>query len=152
MVKKLWLKIGWIGFWLCLPALFVYLRRSNDRPRILVTNKDKVLLVRSWLGDGRWHLPGGGLKHNEDPKAGALRELFEETGLKIESSKVHARGKHQQINDLLQFSYHLFEANSKDQTLPPHKTAEITAVAWVSRTELEPGNAQQHVLDALNKV
>lgn len=152
MGKKLWLKIGWLGFWLCLPALFVYLRRSNDRPRILVTNKDKVLLVRSWLGDGRWHLPGGGLKKNEDPKAGALRELFEETGLKLDPTKVKARGKHEQTNDLLQFSYHLFEGSIKDETLPGHKTLEITAVAWVNKKDLELGNAQQHVLHALNKV
>jgi ADP-ribose pyrophosphatase YjhB (NUDIX family) len=28
-----------------------------------------------------WGLPGGWLQHNEDPEAGALRELHEETGL-----------------------------------------------------------------------
>jgi 8-oxo-dGTP diphosphatase len=45
----------------------------------------RVLLVRL---AGRtaplWTLPGGGLDHGEDPSAGALRELEEETGLRGE--------------------------------------------------------------------
>jgi 8-oxo-dGTP diphosphatase len=44
-----------------------------------------VLLVR--LSDetpwsGAWTLPGGGLEFGEDPEAGLLRELVEETGLR----------------------------------------------------------------------
>jgi 8-oxo-dGTP diphosphatase len=44
-----------------------------------------VLLVRaSHRSDlrGRWFLPGGGLGHGEHPRAGVLRELLEETGLR----------------------------------------------------------------------
>jgi 8-oxo-dGTP diphosphatase len=44
-----------------------------------------VLLVRaSDRSDlrGRWFLPGGGLRHGEDPQDAVLRELAEETGLR----------------------------------------------------------------------
>ena len=44
----------------------------------------RVLLVRvapSYPSAGQWTLPGGGLQFGEDPAAGALRELTEETGL-----------------------------------------------------------------------
>jgi ADP-ribose pyrophosphatase YjhB (NUDIX family) len=44
----------------------------------------RILLVRIAPGDpepGSWTLPGGGLEFGEDPRAGVLRELDEETGL-----------------------------------------------------------------------
>jgi 8-oxo-dGTP diphosphatase len=34
--------------------------------------------------DGRWTLPGGGLRLGETPEAGAIREVAEETGLVVE--------------------------------------------------------------------
>lgn len=45
----------------------------------------RVLLVRITPGEagaGQWILPGGGLDFGEEPEAGALRELAEETGLR----------------------------------------------------------------------
>jgi ADP-ribose pyrophosphatase YjhB (NUDIX family) len=45
----------------------------------------RILLVRIAPGEagaGQWILPGGGLDFGEDPEAGALRELAEETGLR----------------------------------------------------------------------
>ena len=32
---------------------------------------------------GKWHLPGGGLDFQEDPRAGLVREVQEETGLAV---------------------------------------------------------------------
>ncbi|MEV4492284.1 NUDIX domain-containing protein [Micromonospora coxensis] len=50
----------------------------------LVTDPDdRVLLTRiatGYPGAGRWHLPGGGTDHGEQPAAGLLRELVEESG------------------------------------------------------------------------
>jgi ADP-ribose pyrophosphatase YjhB (NUDIX family) len=41
----------------------------------------RMLLARWVSPDGaRWTLPGGGLNFGEDPRTGALRELYEETG------------------------------------------------------------------------
>lgn len=43
-----------------------------------------VLLTQLWDEDvspGHWTLPGGGLGWREPPEQGALRELYEETGL-----------------------------------------------------------------------
>ena len=41
-------------------------------------------MSESTLSPGSWTLPGGGLDFGEDPEAGALRELGEETGLEGE--------------------------------------------------------------------
>jgi 8-oxo-dGTP diphosphatase len=53
---------------------------------VCVDDEQRILLCRIAPGytvgfDGWWTLPGGGLDHGEDPSAGALRELTEETGL-----------------------------------------------------------------------
>ncbi|MGC5021746.1 NUDIX hydrolase [Micromonospora sp. DT47] len=50
----------------------------------LVTDPDdRVLLTMiapGYPGAGRWHLPGGGTDHGEQPDTGLLRELVEESG------------------------------------------------------------------------
>jgi ADP-ribose pyrophosphatase YjhB (NUDIX family) len=50
---------------------------------VVVDQRDRILLVRvspGYLSVGQWTLPGGGLNFGEEPAAGALRELTEETG------------------------------------------------------------------------
>lgn len=51
---------------------------------VLVTRDDQVLLVRVNDGTDRWAIPGGGVDLYEDAREGAIREVFEETGLHIE--------------------------------------------------------------------
>ena len=51
---------------------------------VVTDEAGRVLLCRlsaAELDVGKWTLPGGGLDFGEDPAAGALRELNEETGL-----------------------------------------------------------------------
>jgi 8-oxo-dGTP diphosphatase len=42
--------------------------------------QDRILCVRQAYGQKRWTNPGGRLEDGEDPQAGVLRELHEETG------------------------------------------------------------------------
>ncbi len=55
-----------------------------------VTDDGKVVLVRQWrqpLGSFTLELPSGGLDKGEDPRAAAERELFEETGFRVDELK-----------------------------------------------------------------
>ena len=47
----------------------------DDDGRILITKED----------NGKWEMLGGGLEHGEDPKECLVREIREETGLKVTS-------------------------------------------------------------------
>jgi 8-oxo-dGTP diphosphatase len=53
---------------------------------ILIIKDGKVLLGKRCEGwaNGTWTMPGGKLDSSEDPEQGAIREVIEETGMKIE--------------------------------------------------------------------
>ncbi|SEE37270.1 NUDIX hydrolase [Jiangella alba] len=54
---------------------------------VICADGDGRLLLSRWIGyeDGpQWSLAGGGLDPVEDPRQGALREVFEETGYVVE--------------------------------------------------------------------
>lgn len=86
-MRKLWLLAGRIAYWLSWPITFIALYSSN-RTRILVIYDNQILTVQGWLGDGKWHLPGGGLHRGEKPAIGALRELQEEVGIRAEPDQL----------------------------------------------------------------
>lgn len=58
---------------------------------IAVNTENQVLLIKrapnTWNGN-KYSIPGGILDRDEDSKAGALRELFEETGLRAKDLKL----------------------------------------------------------------
>lgn len=64
-------------------------RESLNRPQIGVgvfVIKDGKFLMgqrRGSHGEGTWSVPGGHLEFGESPESTALREVFEETSLKI---------------------------------------------------------------------
>lgn len=49
---------------------------------IHVINSRGHLLLGKRLDNGKWTMPGGGIDGGENAKQGAIRELYEETGLR----------------------------------------------------------------------
>jgi 8-oxo-dGTP diphosphatase len=56
--------------------------RSRVGAYVVCVREGSLLLVR-FTGSDRWALPGGGLDHGEDPRDAAVREVAEETGLRV---------------------------------------------------------------------
>lgn len=50
---------------------------------MLFDGDGRILLVRQGYGGCNWALPGGGLDPKEDPVAGTVREVREETGFEV---------------------------------------------------------------------
>lgn len=57
-------------------------QRTRVGAYVICVQDGAVLLVR-FADGGRWTLPGGGLDHGERPEDAAVREVAEETGLRI---------------------------------------------------------------------
>lgn len=68
----------------------------NPKPcaGVVVVRGEEVLLIRRTAppNAGTWSLPAGYLEHDEPPATGAVRELREETGLRVEAGAVDLLG------------------------------------------------------------
>ena len=73
--------------WRAVCAACGFVEYANSAPAVdaLVVRNGRVLLARRAVdpGAGKWDLPGGFLDEGEDPVAGLLREIEEETGLAV---------------------------------------------------------------------
>lgn len=104
----------------------------------------RVLLVRSSAlsnHPGMWALPGGGLDHGEDPVKGVVREVFEETGL-----RVAVTGIREVFADLVEFPWRdvilhhdriIFDVEVVGGTLAGEADGTTDLPKWVPRSELE---------------
>lgn len=139
---------GRLSFWLTWPGLWVYLK-IGKRSRVLVVAEDQVLVVKSWLGTGKWSVPGGGIHYKEESKTGALRELAEETGLKLTPNQLKYLGSNKQTIYGLSFNCECFAA-SLAKPLPISLTdPEILDIQWLPISKLNNKNANSDVLDLL---
>ncbi len=84
---RIWRILGKIAYHLTWPLLMLYLHKSR-RTRLLLIADGKLLVLKGWLGNDNWQLPGGGLHKSEQPVAGLLRELREETGIQLDAAAI----------------------------------------------------------------
>lgn len=128
-MKQLWAGAGHTLFWLSWPLIWICVH-GTTRTRVVIHDGDKVLLVKGWLSSSKWLLPGGGLRHTEEPPAGAAREVYEETGIRLKPEELTVVGQGWTRENGLSFriaAYHAELAGS--QKARPNRT-EITDARW----------------------
>jgi 8-oxo-dGTP pyrophosphatase MutT (NUDIX family) len=149
-MRRLWQKVGVVLFWLGWPALALFLN-GTERTRILITCHGRVVVVKGWLGNGKWNLPGGGLHKGEEPLAGLLREVAEEIGLVLLPERVRLLAVRPARSSGFRFRCHYYTVELDEQAPLRPRRFEITEVRWLDIAELQTENAAEvaRVADSL---
>lgn len=127
---KLWRWLGRAAYWLAWPALFVYLRLTT-RTRVVMVAENHLVLVRGWMSDGRWGLPGGGLHRGEQSIEGVVREAAEEIGVQLRPGQLQPLASEQCTDNGLSYRCHFFAVRLEQRPELHAQRGEITAAEWV---------------------
>jgi 8-oxo-dGTP pyrophosphatase MutT (NUDIX family) len=129
-------RIRRVGYRLAFRGLQVFwflTRPHKEGVKCLVTDRDRVLLVRHTYGRRSWDVPGGSIKRRESPLSAAHREMCEELGLDgaqwAEIGLVRGRLDHRR--DII----HCFRAEMSAPELTLDR-GELEAARWFPRADL----------------
>lgn len=86
-IYRVYKVLGKVCYYLLVPFLYVigYFYKT-PRTRLLLIHDNKALLVKNWLGEQTWTLPGGGKKYTENEPTALVREVYEELGISVDSA------------------------------------------------------------------
>ena len=118
---------------------------KRPRVRVVVTNEnDEVLLLKDVIGNRQWTLPGGGINRNEEYVDAARRELMEESGIDVPTTKL----KHVDVISMaetgLAFDAIVYSVKVQRSDLPKelYNPFEIAEIAWHSSDALPEKTAK----------
>ena len=103
---------------------------------MMIVCADEILVTKTWLGDGRWSLPGGGLHRAESSIAGVVREVFEETGIRLETRRVAYLDSQIYLSHGLRFQCHYFITHVAVKPRISLQKIEISDAEWVQFRQL----------------
>lgn len=109
---------------------------SQERARIIVVNeRQEMLFVKGTISDWHWSFPGGGIEKGEDAKTAAVRELYEEIGIRVAHERVTKVGVVQKGDDGIPYTAHIFTVEVLSSSLPkePVNVREIAEITWLNR-------------------
>ncbi len=126
-------RLGYRVAYRVLQAVWFVTRPRKRGVKCLVTDRDRVLLVRHTYGRRSWDVPGGSVKRRESPLSAARREMREELGLDgaewAEIGIFDGRADHRRD------TIHCFRAELAAPALSIART-ELEAVSWFERSRL----------------
>ncbi len=121
------------------PLLKAYLKEGHIRVRTLITNEEnEILLVRSWFSQQQWSLPGGGIQRVEKPAEAAVREIHEETGIRVGIEDIQELGTFANPDPKKPFTIACFKMTipKREPHIAKHRRVEMLDVAWFPISDL----------------
>ncbi len=113
--------------------------RTHDVTLFILDPSERLALIRKpQFGAGVWRPPGGGIKPGEDFVAGAEREGFEETGLRVRLERYLVATSARFVSESGEVAWrtHVFLARTPDLELAPRDSDEIAGARWGTLDEL----------------
>ncbi len=144
-------RLGVILFWLGWPAFRLILPLTK-RTRCAIFYKNELLVVQPWLSNGKWGLPGGGIKFGESPIDGVIREVYEETNIKFDNKKCQNLGEFIYTSSGLRFKYQLFGVTLTKKPEVSRQVGEIIDIAWINIDKINPNNSSSDVLKGVKQL
>jgi 8-oxo-dGTP pyrophosphatase MutT (NUDIX family) len=150
-MKYLWRRLGNLAYYLGLPLLRLVLNNSK-RTRVLIMSGDKILVVKGWLSDGLWELPGGGLRRGELKVDGATREVREETSLQLNRDDLEFITDFDIEDKGIRLYLSLFKTETSETSSIKNQFIEIIDHLWINMDQLTDQNSSPDLLMALHKL
>src|SRR5882757_4900233 len=113
---------------------------------VVVRDDGRVLVIRR-TDNGAWEAPGGVLELDEEPSAGACREVLEETGIKVDALRLTGVYKNM-TRGVVALVFLCRPVGGQERT-----STESTDVRWFTREEVRSLMSEAYsvrVLDALD--
>lgn len=132
-----WDWIGRLAFYVTWPGIWLVIKLTPPRSRVIIIHDNRVLVLRDWLGTGVWSLPGGGLHRGEDPRAGAVREVKEEAGIALAADQLNDLGRYKIRSSGTMTRYEVFWVKLVDEPTLHLQAGEIAGAQWIPLDELD---------------
>lgn len=118
-------------------------RHSVSAGAAVVREDGRILAIKR-RDNGAWVQPGGIVELNEDPRTTVVREVLEETGVKVEVGELTGIYKNMQ-RGVVSLVFRCAVIGGEAQT-----TAEAAEVAWLTATEVRERMAEAFAIRLLD--
>lgn len=149
-MRKVWLLIGWLS-WIALFIPIKIVLGLTRRTKVIIVVDGQILLVKSWFGANHWSLPGGGMHRSEEAKQAAVREVFEETEVKLQPNQLtRLTVSHKQTKIPRNTIFFSTSLNKKLDLAKRPFFDEITDVAWIPLSDIKKHRTEKYIPELLS--
>ena len=130
ILKNIWYFAGRVAYTFAHP-FFYWLIDESNRVRIALIVGDEVLVVKTWVSDGNFRLPGGGIKPGETWQKACQRDLQEELGIKVKKNQLKSLEIYKNRERGGEFEIRLVECRLESKPAIKAHPVEITNYKWL---------------------